>query len=362
MQYNKNAIVVSERFFITVDSKGYLWYCGDNSFIGVFQNSNKNRLIALKSDRMKTITGGNDFVVCLDTQGDVYVFGFNTSGQLGLPGRYARKELTKLPLKNIKSIASGHSHTICLTKAGNAIGFGNNEPKGQVGLGYIVGFSLPKRIPRLTRIIKIACCSFTSFFITSNNEVYFCGADLVQTGYARYEPYLIENIPPMRDVSCGDCHGVFLSMGDEVFVFGSNSDGQIGLNEERSSEIRRLTDVDYISHASCGSFHTILLDYNGFIYVTGNNEYGQLGLGSFTKRKTFLQNENIDNVLYVECKSSVSFFQKDDGIWMCGGGFTLDHGNFLNRNIKKPILIPKPLREKFSLSQNYAIYSKSARK
>ena len=73
---------------------------------------------------------------------------------------------------------------------------------------------------------------------------------------------------------------------NEVYVWGSNNQGQLGLGEDNEPHCREeIIDLPkiccfntVISKVACGASHTILLSQSGHLYSMGSNQYGQLGL------------------------------------------------------------------------------------
>jgi alpha-tubulin suppressor-like RCC1 family protein len=73
--------------------------------------------------------------VCLDREGNVWSFGRNDGGELGLGDIHARYTPTKIKiLKNIIQISCKTLHTLCLDDQGKVWVFGNSKC-GQLGLG-----------------------------------------------------------------------------------------------------------------------------------------------------------------------------------------------------------------------------------
>ena len=88
----------------------------------------------------------------------------------------------------------------------------------------------------------------------------------------------------ISQVACGFAHTSFISNQGYVFSFGSNSDGQLGINDQGLpmstapllvSELVQLQ-VNPIQ-LSCGGFHTAILASSGEVYLWGRNTYGQCG-------------------------------------------------------------------------------------
>jgi alpha-tubulin suppressor-like RCC1 family protein len=72
-------------------------------------------------------------------------------------------------------------------------------------------------------------------------------------------------------IRLGGYHSIIYKENGDLFVFGYNSDGQLGLgdNQERNTPTLLLNDKD-IEDIVCGSYHTIYYKKNGEIYVFGD--------------------------------------------------------------------------------------------
>jgi alpha-tubulin suppressor-like RCC1 family protein len=84
--------------------------------------------------RVKAIAAGEGYSLALTESGEVYTWGWNEHGRLGLGDTDDRLLPTMVPgLRNVKAIA-GWAHSLALTEAGEIYAWGSNE-WGQLGLG-----------------------------------------------------------------------------------------------------------------------------------------------------------------------------------------------------------------------------------
>jgi alpha-tubulin suppressor-like RCC1 family protein len=190
----------------------------------------------------------------LSTRQDLYAAGSNRQGQLGLGDSDDRHEFTRVPLPEVAvSLAVGAQHSLVATAEGNVYVFGSNE-YGQLGL------------------------------------------DSEEEGTAARQPYL----SPRRiitlsdrfivDVAAGLHYSVALSGRGEVYVWGLNDVGQLGLGHrlERPSPVR-LSMLTRVTSIACGISHTVLALANQSVLATGSNDGGQLGLGDRDNRDVFIR-------------------------------------------------------------------------
>ena len=89
----------------------------------------------------------------------------------------------------------------------------------------------------------------------------------------------------MKTVSCSYYHSVLSCQSGEIFAFGRNDFGQLGLGD--STDRKEPTRVDLpqaegsaARSIGCGQYHTMIATYSGHAYGFGKNDYGQLGLVS----------------------------------------------------------------------------------
>lgn len=84
-------------------------------------------------------------------------------------------------------------------------------------------------------------------------------------------------------ITCGDYHSLALSKGGELFAWGQNLHGQLGVGRKFPSTttpqiVEHLAGVP-LAQISAGEAHSMVLSMSGNIYSWGKNEFGQLGLG-----------------------------------------------------------------------------------
>ena len=116
------------------------------------------------------------------------------------------------------------------------------------------------------------------------------------------------NNTKIKQISCGTDHTLILNNIGNIYVCGNNNNGQLCLllsNTKLYNFILNKNIIDKnIIQIECGHLFTLILDINGNVYGFGNNEYGQIGLGKLNKKyKNFeLCKTKIDeNIKYIQC-------------------------------------------------------------
>merc|ERR1711991_272204 len=81
---------------------------------------------------------------------------------------------------------------------------------------------------------------------------------------------------------------VCLSENGEVYSFGYNNNGQLGLgnNEESYNSPQLISSLKDIEFIECGGGHAFCKNLNNELYCWGESGYGQLGLENRNNQNT----------------------------------------------------------------------------
>lgn len=168
------------------------------------------------------------------------------------------------------------------------------------------------------------CCNYT-FGLKNNNILYGCGDNSnfqLGLGEDNTTRKLFTKIPNIstniKKVACGESHAVVLTSDGELLVAGINTDGQMGLGQDKVgktiSTFDKVPEIKGVKDIACGLQSTYLLYNDGTLYVAGNNLYGQLGLGTngaSANVNTFTK-VDVDNVKAVFSYNKSAFIIKND--------------------------------------------------
>ncbi|XP_074535241.1 E3 ISG15--protein ligase HERC5-like isoform X2 [Halichoeres trimaculatus] len=192
----------------------------------------------------------------------------------------------------VSQVACGNVHSLALTKGGEVFTWGRNS-HGQLGLGKDVSLQQePARITALTgvAVTQISAGGTHSFFLTLPGLVYCCGAnESGQLGLNRVDEkgrFNICEVPALRtldvsSISCGEAHSAVLTQDGKVFTFGEGSHGQLGHNSTETEKKPRLVEGlgEQAVQISCGRRHTLVLGSSGQLWAFGDGGKGQIGTG-----------------------------------------------------------------------------------
>ena len=201
-----------------------------------------------KAGYLTTISISNGNSAAVAANGDLYVWGNNFNGQLGL-GNYGegthKTSPTKVPgLSNVVSVSIGHSFCAALTASGDIYTWGSNR-YGQIGSGKSgqgVYVTSPTKVPGISNVVAINMGCYHSSAVTANGDLYVWGYnDFGQLGLGdetdRTTPTKVPGLSNVVAASMGYTHSAALTASGDIYIWGSNVDGQLGLGDRT----KRLT-------------------------------------------------------------------------------------------------------------------------
>ncbi|XP_031633255.1 probable E3 ubiquitin-protein ligase HERC4 isoform X3 [Contarinia nasturtii] len=279
---------------------GKLYSSGSNDFgqLGHQQPRKRPHQVEnLENHVITKICCGSSHSCAVNEWGNLWTWGSNSFGQLGY-GEFDTNEpqpklAKKLATKNIVQIACGDHHNLALTNEGEIYAFGLNN-YGQLGIGNAEKKVVnPVKIDSLNGIpiAFIACGGYHSFAISKSGAVFGWGKNNwgqlgVGDEQPRYFPAKLKTLRSIgvRKVSAGEDFSVFLTMDGGIFSCGAGNFGQLGHGNKNNVSLPRMV-VEMMGSAVtqvvCGNRHTLTyVPSRGRVYGFGLNSCGQLGLRS----------------------------------------------------------------------------------
>ncbi|XP_022604120.1 E3 ISG15--protein ligase HERC5-like [Seriola dumerili] len=242
-----------------------------------------------------TMACGQDHCLAVCASGKVFSWGAAEDGQLGINPSCNNFRPSQVPIPlpvPVIQVACGNSHSLALTKGGDVFSWGLNS-HGQLGLGKNVSLQYtPVLVCALSgvAVTQIAAGATHTLFLTLPGLVYCCGANKSgQLGLnrvdekGRFNICMVPALSPLgvSFISCGQAHTAVLAKDGKVFTFGEGSHGQLGHNSAANEVRPRLVDgLDGpASQIACGRCHTLVLGSSGQLWAFGNGVKGQIGTG-----------------------------------------------------------------------------------
>lgn len=267
------------------------------------------------------VSNGYDHTVTLKTNGDVYIWGNNTYGQLGMP--LDTKCVSKPELMNVNKkaidVEAGQYYTLILTSDNKVLAtgyngegqLGNNSTKSSDGLVSVLIGTVDKdgnvTCEELTNIVKIATGTNVSMALDKDGNVYAWGY-----GYNSYATKLdiyglkVKDIADRAVITEDGRVWILNGMNNYKFVLGldnvatiSTSINDLYVAATTSGEVytwkkagarenyvtasvvpvknETLTNIVEVASAGTSAF---AIDKDKKVYAWGYNGYSELGLGA----------------------------------------------------------------------------------
>ncbi|CAM2117489.1 putative E3 ubiquitin-protein ligase HERC4 isoform X1 [Caretta caretta] len=289
--------------------------------------------------------------------GTVYTCGCNDLGQLGHEKSRKRPEhVGALDAQNIVSVSCGEAHTLALNDKGQVYAWGLAND-GQLGLpGTEECIRIPRNIKSLSdiQIMQVACGYYHSLALSKGSEVYSWGQNKYGQLGIGYEfkkqtsPQLIKSLLgiPFAQIAAGGAHSFVLTLSGAIFGWGRNKFGQLGLNDENDRYVPNLLKSlrsQKIIHICCGEDHTAALTKEGGVFTFGAGGYGQLGHNStsheINPRKVFELMGSIVTQIACGRQHTSAFVPSSGRIYSFGLGGNGQLGTGSTSNRKSPFTV-----------------------
>ena len=238
---------------------GTVWASGDNSAgelgngdgTGSSQSSPVQVEVSnsVPLEGIVAVAAGNTESFAIDASGNVWAWGLNTNGQLGLgtnDNAYYASQISALG--NMVAISASQYHVLALRADGSTWGWGANT-SGQGGNGT------------------------TSSWITTPTQV------IAPSGQAGY-------LQGIAAVAAGANHSLALGNNGEVWAWGCNSAGQLGNADSTLTSqsvpvqvLRSGIALTNVVALAAGSVNSFAVRKDGTVLSWGDNTIGELGNG-----------------------------------------------------------------------------------
>ncbi len=222
--------------------------------------------------------------------GTIQCWGHNLIGQLGDGTRVSRVRPTPVrDLARIADVAAGGRHTCAIDDEAAVYCWGHND-YGQLGTGRADdGVIVPAPVGQ-TGAIEIAAGLEHTCVRDDFGRVRCWGRNHWGqlgdgTRVDRYEPVIVELSPELsslRSIAAGEAHSCAVTGDGQVWCWGRNDRGQIGLPPDPTAPILSPARVDVAGPAievGCGTATSCARLQNGGVQCWGRNLEGQLGSG-----------------------------------------------------------------------------------
>ncbi|CAB3378362.1 Hypothetical predicted protein [Cloeon dipterum] len=263
----------------------------------VFGKKGENVIIVLKND-------------------EVLAIGKNQDGCLGTGNEGEVKELTRIEILCTHKIegfvcggnVSNYPSIFAISGSGSVFSWGQNM-YGQLGLGTRQYTTVPTKISgslKGKRVVQVACGAEHTLALTSEGEVYafgrnYCGQlGLGTTADNLSRPQRLGGLLDgkiVTSVACQHSSSFALLHSGEIYSWGNNTNGRLGSSSTAGKKLSPCKVIGLegvlISQIVCGAYFTLALSDDGKLFSWGENFDGQLGNGTteHVKRPAIISTE-----------------------------------------------------------------------
>ena len=182
---------------------------------------------------------GTHHTAVLKADGTVWTVGLNSSGQLGIGSTVGQTKALQVataagPLTGVSNLVSGGAHSLALSNTGEVWAWGANNA-GQLGINSLVNQAFAVKVPGLSGVVHLAAGDSHSYAVKSDGTVWAFGNNTNgqlgnnSTAASRVPVQVLSSLGgPLTGVTlaaAGLSHGVFLKSDGSVWAVGLNSSG-----------------------------------------------------------------------------------------------------------------------------------------
>ncbi|XP_072909958.1 RCC1-like G exchanging factor-like protein isoform X3 [Hemitrygon akajei] len=229
--------------------------------------------------RIVEVACGQDHSLFRTNKGEVYSCGWGVDGQTGLGHNGAVSKPTRVTGDiagvNIVQIATYGDFCLAVSAEGDLFGWGNSEYLQLSTVTESTQVNVPKKLPfkGLGRIKSAACGGTHAAVLNSDGNVFVWGYGILGKGRNLSESKLPEMIPPtlfgcseftsqvrVDRIACGLHHFAAITNRGELFVWGKNQRGCLGIGSKDDQYFPwKVTVPGEVMDVACGVDHMVAM-------------------------------------------------------------------------------------------------------
>jgi len=306
------------------------------------------------------VSMGRDSSYVVTNEGNLYSFGNNACGQMGL--RHWREQtepeqinFTALlaPGETISMVSGGYRHAACVTTQGSVFTWGHNT-FGVLGMGCAIPmsavsapFKMYTPLQIQSRAVQVACGTSFTLVLTEAGQVLGCGrGDRGQLGHGdRLHCHVLFPIDKalfggreIGMIAAGNAHSMAISREPGMFwTWGEDEFGQLGHGNlhEKTSVSTPTPPANFLDNSpeavgdsvvsmDGGEDFTVVVTAGGVLWSCGSGSYGKTGLGT-TDQQNSLQRVGGPEIFggkgvrMATCGNLHTLIVAwDNSLWICG--------------------------------------------
>lgn len=331
-------------------STGQVYAWGGNSYgqLGMFQGAASPAPVMVAGlSSITAVRAGGYHGAALRSDGTVWTWGNNSYGQLGIGGLSAVVASPRMVtgISGVKALAAGYSHTAALTAGGVVWSWGKMPGRYATTPAKLWGMNAP--------VHSIAAGADFALALGVDGSLYGWGGNASgQTGIGRFNstvpnPVKLPGLTMVQAMSAGRAHALALRSDGTVWAWGSNSDGQLGAAGGDSARARAvaglptpLAGAASIKAIVAGVHNSAVIYADGSVWMWGGNGGGQFGDGSVQGSPVPVKLNALSNVAAITIgEGFVSVLKKDGTVYGTGANGSGQLGNNTMTSTRTPVQV-----------------------
>uniref|UniRef100_K7GHN7 non-specific serine/threonine protein kinase n=1 Tax=Pelodiscus sinensis TaxID=13735 RepID=K7GHN7_PELSI len=304
---------------VTVEKELYTWVNmqGGTKLHGQLGHGDKasyrqpKRVEKLQGKAINQVSCGDDFTVCITDEGQVYAFGSDYYGCMGVDKAFGSEVLDPLHLdfflgNPVEQVSCGDNHVVVLTRNREVYSWGCGEyDPGRLGLDSEEDHYTPQKVdvPKTLNIVSVQCGCDGTFLLTQTGKVLACGLNEFNklglnqctSGIINHDSLICQwvhftsvvlakhfSFYKIRTIAPGKTHTASIDERGRLLTFGSNKCGQLGVGDYKKHLGINLLGGPLggkqVIRVSCGDEFTIAATDDNHIFAWGNGGNGRLAM------------------------------------------------------------------------------------
>ena len=308
--------------YALIDDTLYSFGLNNESLVN-FNNSNTEDIYSTPIEvegvgKILDLCGSINHTVILNENNELYSWGSNSVGQLGIGSTEESSGINRIELENIIKIECGDFFNLALDINGNVYSWGYNSC-GQLGTGDTENRDKPYKIHQLSEIKDIMCDGNYAMAISKNNELWVWGNNYYgQLGLGHNDNVITPTrsyFTNINQVYPGYDSLFVIDNDQQLWCAGDNLYGQLGINSNilNINKPTKVKDISNVISISRSNYHIVALTSNNILYSWGNNNYGQLGQGHTNNLNIPTHINGLFNIIEVAATNDCTYALRNDG-------------------------------------------------
>ncbi len=267
------------------------------------------------------LAGGDGHSLALDSNGTVWSWGANGSGQLGrgVPVNLPTPDVVTV-LKGIRAVAADRGYSLAVDTHGTVWSWGENR-YGQLGDGTKENRFRPVPVKGLDRATAIAAGNPINVGLRTDGSVWTWGeysTISLMTGVRRVPTgsNQVKGIQDIAQISARSGYVAAAMQDGSLWAWGSQ---EFGHTEIFRPQPVKFDEPSNVASVAVGGHHAIALTRDGMIWTWGENKVSQLGDGTNTTSHRPVRVAGVDNVVAIAAGYLHTVALRRDGtVWTWG--------------------------------------------